>query len=567
MSITEDTLLARLAAFSYRWFPYLYLLVAAPFVLSLCVVEPPFEFPDEPQHFLRTVQVSAFDFGPHFRTGSNIAGAYLPKSVDEFVGRAEAPQIWEGFAPSVSARFALLTSGGSNEADSKKRSFIPFPSAMLYNPAYYAPQAFAIATARLFSPRVYVWFYAGRMTNAVAALLAVFLALLLSRDQQFLLAAIAILPMSLTQMASLSPDACLIGLTILFVSACLWLRRTGTRPAIWITAACAVWLVLGRPVLFPIAALPLISAPRIGRRTALVLCSGILVLSTVLYLAWSTQTRAVLPGAVSLWGSNPHAQIACILNQPLQFLHIVIGTLDEASSLLMQQLIGVLGWLTVYLPGWYYTFAALLVLVLLFVVFSWDRLVSWTGLLVIAAILLVVFATCVTCYLLFCRPCAPSIEGIQGRYFIPVLVFLVLLCRDELSRSRSICVAAFSLWIFFAAVTLPVTANTISRNYYQAATAFCAVLPGGSVDIPPSASTDSSLTVSGSVPSLATTDRISIFIDNSPRQVLHLDGQAVRWTTSVNLAQLSSGKHRIVVEATTRQGCKSDIGDTIINRQ
>ena len=69
---------------SARFPPYLvYLILGGIGALLLCLLTPPFEVPDEPQHFYRSFQLSGLELWGSVEHGG--AGTILPSSLPEVV--------------------------------------------------------------------------------------------------------------------------------------------------------------------------------------------------------------------------------------------------------------------------------------------------------------------------------------------------------------------------------------------------------------------------------------------------------------------------------------------------
>ncbi|HZQ50948.1 MAG TPA: DUF2142 domain-containing protein [Bryobacteraceae bacterium] len=573
--------MANAAAFCARWFPYLYLATAGVFALALCFINPPLEVPDEPHHFFKACQISYLDFRPHFQAGMPGAGAILPVAVNDFAVDQLSPEFRTGNFGSPFARFAKIRAKARTQTSPRKFGFIPFADEMIYNPIYYVPQAAGIALARFFSPHVYTWFYAARLMNALCAVLLVFAALLLSRAQQVILATVAILPMCLTQMASVSPDACLIGGSILFVSLCLRLRDRGGRVVEWICLALGIWLMLGRPVLFPAALLPLVAGRRIGNRKALGLCFAMWVIAGGISLLWAHEVADVFPPVAASWHSDPAQQIHYLESSPFHLGAILANTVVKDSQLLSVELVGMLGWLSLRLPRWYYEFYADAAFVILLLFLSLRRIFSWSGLIVIAAALASIGAVLVSIYVLFSPPGSPAVENLQGRYFIPTLAFLALLCHNQIRERSWQFAGACALWVVVLGTTLTVSAQTIEGRYYITGQPFCATIPRGNVDEPAAgAKAGNQLSVRGWAAAPEKIARISIFVDGALTQTLAPNAprpdvdssfpdspdKNKGWSATLDLSNVKLGQHEIIVQAVTANGCEGTLGDFPVDR-
>src|SRR6185437_12837855 len=150
------------------------------------------------------------------------------------------------------------------QAPLSEQRFATFPGTTIYPPAFYVPQALGIRFARLFSNKVYVFFYSARVLNAIAAVVLVFLSLHLASTHQYLLLIPAVLPMSLYQFSSVSSDPGIIAVCTLFVALCIrFVDYDGKALRLGLILSLLL-LTLGKPVYLPAALLLLAAHKRLG---------------------------------------------------------------------------------------------------------------------------------------------------------------------------------------------------------------------------------------------------------------------------------------------------------------
>src|SRR3954465_62861 len=206
-----------------RLIPFIYLALSLPVALYLCFLIPPMQVRDEGRHFLRACQIADGGIISQIEASSGQAGGMLPVAESEFVRDKMGPffLLNEDRLPTIRARLEALDRASKNQVPLRERRFAVFPGATIYPPALYLPQIAAIRIAQLFSGKVYVWFYSARVLNGLVAILLVFAALRIAKTHQLLLFIPAVLPMSLYQISSVSSDAMIIGLSIVFVALCI----------------------------------------------------------------------------------------------------------------------------------------------------------------------------------------------------------------------------------------------------------------------------------------------------------------------------------------------------------
>jgi uncharacterized membrane protein len=354
----------------------------------------------------------------------------LPEAVAEFT-RHWMNADWlrsEDSLHSIRERMLALKRDSQRQPPLARRKFVEFPSSGIYPPGLYLPQSLGIRISRLLSDRVYVWFYSARVCNALCAVLLIFLALRLAPGYELLLLLPAVLPMSLSQMATVSSDASIFGLTTLFIALCIrflnkdnFLIRSGLVLSLLL-------LVMGKPVHLALGLLLLLAHKRLGWRRAISFCLLAVGVAIIFYAGWSFVIKRFFSLAGEAHGQNPAAQIHFITLHPISFLRVLLVTLRHGAVFLSREMIGVLGWEVLVFPAWFYLAVACLLAIILFIVFFNCKKVGVFNLAVgsLAASGLVM-GVLLAAYILWTPPRFHFIIRLQGRYFIPALAILATL--------------------------------------------------------------------------------------------------------------------------------------------
>lgn len=456
-------------ATGYSAIPYVYLAIGLAVALLLCFLVPPMQSPDEGRHFLRALQIAQGQILPQIDPATHQAGGLLPAAAVEFVSDRMTPEYFraEDRLHSIGERLGALDRAAQNQAPLRQGRFAAFPGSAIYPPALYLPQTAGIAVARLFSHKVYVWFYSARICNAVAAVLIVFLALCLAPGYELLLMIPAILPMSFYQISSVSSDAGIIALSILFVALCIRFLESDTALLRAALVACLFLLTVDKPVHLPFALLLLAAYKRLGWRRAILFCSAAIAVAAGAYLAWSYFVRPifVLAGG-DFAGHNPPAQVHFIAAHPIGFTRVLFHTIKWDTRQMIADMIGFFGWSELPLPPWFYKATyVLFVSVLGLALLNWKQIDFWkvwwgalAGLSVSAAIFLAGF-------IMWTPVGSQHILWIQGRYLLPILAILPF-CIPPLSRfGRRSRIALAILVVGFFAISAFTTARIV-KHYY-----------------------------------------------------------------------------------------------------
>ena len=362
--------------------------------LLYAVVTPPDRVPDEYGHFLRAVAIAEGNVFP--RVGLRSPGHHFPAGIWMF-----GHQLFKG---DMRAAYA-------EPLNREKRAGIEFPA--WYSPVPYAIPA-AVAFVGLHADLRPFWiFYLGRIANLLACLGIAWLALRAIPKRAAVAAAVLLLPMTLYELASWSADAMTISVALLLT--CLIVRNMEAEGSMGAMAAVAFVLGLCKPVYF-LLALPALA---IRRRTGIVVIAAML-LGTLLAAASARSgqynPRPELP-------VDPGQQLRCVLDDPLRFAGIFLGDMRVHGRFYLEETVGRLGLMDVKLP------VVLIVaewLLLLWVALSsgvrW-RMPARLG--ALAACALTIGGISLAQYLIWSVICGDTIEGVQGRYYLPLLPLLL----------------------------------------------------------------------------------------------------------------------------------------------
>lgn len=413
---------------------------------------PPLQSPDEPAHLARAYLLSKGEIFLHARdgeTGGEIDSAFLAY-IDLFSQRLSHydEKVTE---PTQHLSRKMVWSG--------HRKFRGLPNTALYFPLPYIPQAAAIALGEGLRVGVGTTYTMSRLFSLSATLILLWTALRLYPTPPIMLALFST-PMTLFQLGAASLDAVTFGTCAL--TAALFARGSDTRFSFskgmhWAIILCAFSLATSRIVLIPITLLP--SLLYFSRRSKAYLVSSAIAAS--LSLAWIVFAFLSVKGLPAREVGTTDAGFQYLLH-PTALIHVFYNTLSSREVLgsYWAMFIGVLGWLDIPLDPYVYTLFAILFAVLAIMSLQRDIascLCIGQISLVSAGIVSLVLTFVVELVTWTPYPSA-LIEGIQGRYFTPIMIFLSYsifgrrLSSNELKWGLAINVLAVALSV---ASTIP----------------------------------------------------------------------------------------------------------------
>jgi uncharacterized membrane protein len=379
--------------------------------LVLTVLTPPFQVPDEPMHFRRTVAIGQLDlFGrmEEGRVGSDLPDNLpalertllgdIPRNPDEKFSIEQFHETW-------------------SQRASSSEVFVGYPTAALFSPVPYLGGAVAVGLTLAADGPVLVAFYLARLVNLLLGVLLLWLAMRVAPELSRLFLLIGLLPMVLFLRSSLSADVLTLGFSWLLIA--LLAREWSEEESKPLTKnLTAMALILTKPLFAIITLLGFIHPIRQRSWRELGLYFGSLTIAVV--IAAQITGSALVPYRFDA-PTNPTGQMRRTIDEPIVVAGTVLRDAVMHAPRYAAEAIGRLGWLDAPLP---FAGLALFAAALFGTVFLTPAPRWLTPRLRIASLLtavLGVLAILWSQFVLFTPPDTSAIEGTQGRHFLPLL--------------------------------------------------------------------------------------------------------------------------------------------------
>lgn len=310
----------------------------------------------------------------------------------------------------------------------------------VYSPIPYIPQALTIKIVSLFTNNLLIIFYMTRIVNLLVSVFLLYLAVKTIPFGKKIIFFICIIPTTLSQIASVSPDALTITSSILFIAYLLKLiysKDKITKRNIIILSVISIVLGLCKIVYIPFALLALlIPKDKYSKKSDRILMVALaVILPIIANLAW----LGVASVHLSLIDNNKSdVQKLNILSNPIEYLRICFYTLYHDFDLYLMQLFGgYMEHVETVRVGWINVIAYIIIFVLI-VLFDNDVKDKLDKKMKIA-MSIVLFIICALIYTSIYMQWSTLknfyINGVQGRYFIELLLpFMILLGQNKLVK-------------------------------------------------------------------------------------------------------------------------------------
>lgn len=476
-----------------RFVEQCFLAVALLFGFVFIALTPPFQAPDEWNHFFRAYHISEGNIFAQ-RDASGRVGDALPVSliittVSVFYNIPFSSENAERLNQALTKGEGLDTDLNPFSDDKKlekrdtivslfriplepsRRAFVYFPGTAIYSPLAYIPQAVGIAVGRLFNMSPIGLLYMGRLVNLLVWAGLIFWALKIIPIQRATMAIVALLPASLFLAGSLSVDAVTNGVAFLLAGAIFRLAFAEDKKVIGDKEIAFLFLLsvlisLMKAYLIISCLFLLIPVERIGtRKRYFALFGSLFAVSASAIVGWTMIARDLYSPLKEV--SNPPAQMSYLLTHPFGFLKTVIVSGIPFGDRYVMQFIGGLGHYGLFISP-IAVYAMLIILV--YSAGAEDSAVRISarqrGLLggVVALSVLNVSALI---YMTWNAVGSETIEGYQGRYLYPLIPYLLAMLLSVLPKPFKIdFVSPERILKFISPLMLAYACLTILRGYY-----------------------------------------------------------------------------------------------------
>lgn len=393
---------------------------------------PPFQSPDEGNHFLRAFGISDGVILSEKR--GELTGSMLPAAVVKESGilyklpfivqnKTSRSEILKFYKESPKLDHDVLS----------ERIFKGYSNTALYSPVPYIPQTTGIIISRVLKLKILTSFYICRLMNwSVSVLILFFTLKLFSKISSTITLLFIVLigtPMFIFQMSSCSPDSFTNSITFLNIALIFSLSKEWDNRKFDIFLISAMMLALSKNVYFliPFCILPVIFFRKYERmkKARDILYTFSFVIIPV--LIWSKLSMANYNPILATSVKNPAEQLLFFLNNPFKLIRAFAHTWHTECINYSKGYIGVLGWLDTEITHSLLYF----IIIITAAVFTPDKVKLKFQDFIERFYYMVIFFVSfffisMSIYLTWCSPGSFNLWGVQGRYFIPIVPVLLL---------------------------------------------------------------------------------------------------------------------------------------------
>lgn len=397
--------------------------------ISYMAAAPLSSVPDETEHMLRTYGITLGDFIPPVNEAGE-GGSYVPANLTHQWDRS-------------GVRLKYMRDNLMMDASDDK-VFAVYSNTAFYSPLTYLPQALGMFVTRLVCSKPYVIAYVGRMCELIASGILIYMAIKMMPFGKNILLVLSLLPMNMYECASLSGDGMAFAVTLLIIAYCLKLRyekngKMNKREIVFLyilLALVASCKIVYAPFVLMAFVIPI---DRFGSKKEYfmhMICAGIMIFLLAIVWPVGIGSRYLLEYTEGVSASD---QLVYVLTHPLAFIQIMFFTLIEGGEWLFKTYFAAslsyfcvdCNILIIFISAAGLIYACATEKIYRCEDESGLKLWKRPTLLLGAATVLSIIFTFLSLYIEWTPYRAGSVEGLQGRYFIPLTFQVVYLIKKK----------------------------------------------------------------------------------------------------------------------------------------
>ena len=373
------------------------LIISIVFGILYMVILPFPASPDENRHFLKIYSITE--------------GYILPSDETILPDGLDIPDQYD-------LKYKEISSHYGDTADYNNMKEYDLSRTAFYFPLVYTPQITGFMAAKAFTQKIYTIALIGRIFGYIYNVCMICAAISIIPFGEMIIFLSVFNPMYLQQAVSLSGDSVVNALAVFLTAYILALRARRVK-AIWplfvifpILAVCKMFYL---PMVFLVLLIPKVCYKSLKK--AVTARTAVISVSVVLSAAWAyIVSRTTLYIADEKTGSN----LEYIISEPLKYLNIIgKSILSEGRTWVRQTFGGNLGWIAVnvFMP-----FILIYLLLFIYSALTEKGDIKLSDRICIFSVDLAIFLIVLTTeYVQWTAYRADIIDGVQGRYFLPVI--------------------------------------------------------------------------------------------------------------------------------------------------
>lgn len=394
-----------------------------PIGLMYLIFMIPTYVPDEHAHIWKSYQISE--------------GIILTPIDEQGNSHTEVPEFFKTNIIRNINKYKDMNEAINQETDYSDKEEVE-STAQNYPPILYVFSSIGLFISRIIGLNGILAQYFARICNFIVFLILSYYTIKIMPFGKLLVSCFLFIPMVLQQAASVSADSIVNAVMIFFIAFnmhLLFKKDKINRKEQIAYILLSIFIGVAKVVYIPLVGLSLllIGSKNLDKKHKKIVIATSIVVGSIVAILWYIFSMQYKGNEAYLIENNVNAieQIKNILKYPLHGVKVVLLTIFEQGESYLYMLMGTnLGWLEINVP--LITAIGFMILIILSIFFeknenelNWKQKL-WTVLMFLFSVVLILMAL----YVSWTGVGEDQVQGIQGRYFIPIML-LPLLCFSK----------------------------------------------------------------------------------------------------------------------------------------
>jgi len=308
-----------------------------------------------------------------------------------------------------------------------------------YSPVNYLPQVLGIFVSRLFTTNSIIHLYIARICNIITCITMLYFAIKIIPFGKNLLFLLSIIPITIEGFSTLSADGMLVAASFLWISYILYLcfkeNKKVENKDIAILSILAIIISLTKTIYIVLLPLLLIIPKEKwkSRNKKIIIISLILIISAIIDISWYF---IGMKEETLITGNN---SVTYILTNPILYIQRIIYTIAINFQKYITEIFGcTIEWneqIDIYV------FPYILLLMSSILIIKGKEKINWNiwqKAVISIVILSCIFLVFTSMFLAWSKTDIAYIEGVQGRYLMPIVPLIFLLFGRKFSDDKNL---------------------------------------------------------------------------------------------------------------------------------
>ena len=309
-----------------------------------------------------------------------------------------------------------------------------FTGAQAYMATMYLPSSIVFFIARKIGINLLIAVYLARIANFIIFIIFAYFSIKIIPFGKLVMFVYLLTPMFLEQAASVSADSLTNTFLMFFIAYSLYLFKTDVKLSkkhICLYALLCIFIGTAKYTYFPLIGIALLLLkkkdvePKEKWLLTIISIVGVTFIAIAVYLL---STKYVNTSQILIDGNvNPKEQMKWILNNPIKYIGYFFDTILNQIEFYINSFLGYkLGFLNIQIKQFAIWVLAILMIFAPFLEKNEVELNKWEKLLFIGIFCIIFILIHVGLYLTWSPVGADMISGVPGRYYIPIVILLLL---------------------------------------------------------------------------------------------------------------------------------------------